>query len=86
MRIAQLCTRRYPDNTDAASESMVLIFDCLRVGRLTGERPADNHYKVKDVTGQEKNQPPASARAGLRPGKIDRSLVVRGLRVQPKSC
>ena len=40
MRIAQLCTRRHPDNANAACESMVFVFDCLRVGRLTGERPA----------------------------------------------
>ena len=41
MRVAQLCTKRHPDNTDAACESMVFVFDCLRVGRLTGERPAE---------------------------------------------
>ena len=32
MRIAHLCSRRHPDNTDAACESMVFVFDCLRVG------------------------------------------------------
>ena len=57
MRIAQLCGRRQPDNADAACESMVFVFDCLRVGRLTGERPAQNTYTVSDVTGQENKQP-----------------------------
>ena len=57
MRIAQLCARRYPDNPDAACESMVFVFDCLRVGRLTGERPLQNAYTVGDVTGQENKQP-----------------------------
>jgi hypothetical protein len=57
MRIAQLCARRYPDNADAACESMVFVFDCLRVGRLTGERIAQNTYTVSNVTGQENKQP-----------------------------
>ena len=57
MRIAQLCTRRSPDNASAACESMVFVFDCLRVNRLTGERPAQKIYTVSDVTGQENKQP-----------------------------
>ena len=52
MRIAQLCTRRYPDNADAACESMVFVFDCLRVGRLTGERPAQ-----KFLHGERRHRP-----------------------------
>ena len=57
MRIAQLCARRSPDNPGAACEAMVFIFDCLRVYRLTGDRPAGNTYTVGDVTGQENKTP-----------------------------
>ncbi len=57
MRIAQLCSARCPDKTEAAHEAMVFIFDCLRVGRLTGERARDDPYTVDYVSSQEKKKP-----------------------------
>ena len=57
MRVAQLCSKRHADNAHAACESMVFVFDCLRVWRLTGERPAQHTWTVGDVTGQENKHP-----------------------------
>jgi len=57
MRIAHLCLNRHENKLSASRESMVFILDCLRVGRLTGQRPADAKYSVDHVTGaQYKNK------------------------------
>ena len=53
MRIAHLCLARHPDNLSASRDAMVFVLDCLRVGRLTGERPADAKYSVDHVTGAQ---------------------------------
>jgi hypothetical protein len=57
MRIAQLSTARVGsaiDKQTSARDSLVLVFDCLRVWRLTGDCPKDDTYTVGKVTGQEK--------------------------------
>ena len=58
-RIAQLCLARFPVPASARA-SLVLVFDCLRVFRLTGDCPKNEAYTVSKVTGQEKIHQPRS--------------------------
>ena len=53
MRCAQLSAARESGDTEASGASLVFIFDCLRVWRLTGEHKADNVYTLSKITGQE---------------------------------
>ena len=59
MRIAQLATARAAssamERTASARASLVFVFDCLRMYRLTGDCP--DVYTVNKVTGQEKKTP-----------------------------
>ena len=61
MRVAQLSAARAGvgevDREERARASLIFIFDCLRVLRLTGSCSNEEGYTVGKVTGQEKKTP-----------------------------